>query len=478
MLYNRVGRAWASIQLLLPFAVSLAVSLLVIAPGAYATTRITPSTFAKAHHVRSKQFKHMTDQVSGGISPSYATYERWDHIHLTYGFENGTSDIAGDAERQAVRDGMKLWTDATPVTFSEVPPEAAEIRIKWTTGAHGDEVNFESEIFAHTIAIPNGDIHFNDEETWTTNTTSREGQPVDLVTLAGHEVGHALGMLHPSCIPMFETCSSAERAALMWIFSHERGSRRSLGTDDLEGIQSLYGRHPGRRYLLRNSLTVGIPQIVFAHGASGDRPVAGDWDGNGTDTIGYYRRGDFYLRNSNSEGASEISFSFANSEDLPVAGDWDGDGDDTIGVFRPSTGDFYLRDSNTAGPAQYSFSFSNSGDIPVAGDWNGDRRDSIGVYRPSTGEFFLSNTNAAGPPDYAFSYGNREDIPVAGEWDRRGSDRIGLFRPSNGVWYLEQDNLSRSSPEWVFAYGNVGPRQPIVGDWDNDGTDTPGTVQD
>ncbi len=34
-----------------------------------------------------------------------------------------------------------------------------------------------------------------------------------------------------------------------------------------------------------------------------------------------------------------------------VAGDWDGDGVDTVGVFRPSTGMVYLRYSNSAGLA-------------------------------------------------------------------------------------------------------------------------------
>jgi len=34
-----------------------------------------------------------------------------------------------------------------------------------------------------------------------------------------------------------------------------------------------------------------------------------------------------------------------------VAGDWNGDGIDTVGVYRPSNGMIYIRNSNTQGVA-------------------------------------------------------------------------------------------------------------------------------
>jgi hypothetical protein len=55
----------------------------------------------------------------------------------------------------------------------------------------------------------------------------------------------------------------------------------------------------------------------------------------------------------------------------PVVGDWDGNGTTTIGVFDPSIGNFYLRNSNSAGVADLSIFFGGSGDIPIAGDWDG-----------------------------------------------------------------------------------------------------------
>ena len=56
-----------------------------------------------------------------------------------------------------------------------------------------------------------------------------------------------------------------------------------------------------------------------------------------------------------------------------MAGDWNGDGVDTIGVFNDSTGTMALNNTNTAGNkvGDIVFIFGQKGDIPLAGDWDG-----------------------------------------------------------------------------------------------------------
>ena len=213
---------------------------------------------------------------------------------------------------------------------------------------------------------------------------------------------------------------------------------------------------------LKNTNRSGFANIALNYGLAGDYPVVGDWDGNGTDTIGVYRNGRFLLRNSNTVGFAEINFLFGQAGDQPIAGDWDGNGIDTIGVFRPSTGLFLLRNANTTGFADMSFFLGNVGDVGIAGDWDGDGIDTTGVFRPSNGVIFLKNTNATGFADVALNYGLPGDKPVVGDWDDDGDTTIGVFR--NGQFLLRNSNTNGFA-EIVFNLG-FPTDMPIAGNWD------------
>ena len=67
-----------------------------------------------------------------------------------------------------------------------------------------------------------GDIYFN------TGQTFRNGSTYDLITVAAHEIGHALGLYHSGI-------ASAE------MYATYNGVKRSLTSDDIAGIQSIYG---------------------------------------------------------------------------------------------------------------------------------------------------------------------------------------------------------------------------------------------
>jgi len=218
----------------------------------------------------------------------------------------------------------------------------------------------------------------------------------------------------------------------------------------------------GLLYLM-NSNTTGFADYALNYGLPGDYPVVGDWDGNGTTTIGIYRNGTFFLRNSNTLGFAEIVFPFGNLGDQPIAGDWDGNGVDTIGVFRPATAQFLLRNSNSEGPVETSFFLGNPGDVGIAGDWNGDGLDSTGVFRPLNGVIFLKDTNDTGFANYALNYGLPGDRPVMGDWNNDGKDTIGIYR--NGSFYLRNSNTNGFA-EIIFGLGNPGD-MPIAGNWDS-----------
>jgi hypothetical protein len=107
------------------------------------------------------------------------------------------------------------------------------------------------------------------------------------------------------------------------------------------------------------------------------------------------------------------------ASDIPVTGDWNGDGVETVGIFRQ--GQFFLRNSNTPGFADVPvvvIAGTQPGDLPLAGDWDSDGRDTLGVFRATaqSAQFFLSSANASGPLPVPINYGLVSDRPVVGKW--------------------------------------------------------------
>ena len=66
-----------------------------------------------------------------------------------------------------------------------------------------------------------GDIHFDDDETWTRDS---------LLPIAVHEIGHSLGLNH-SDVP----------GSIMTPFTTTLSSRAVLSDDDVSGIRAIYG---------------------------------------------------------------------------------------------------------------------------------------------------------------------------------------------------------------------------------------------
>src|SRR5262249_45465620 len=72
------------------------------------------------------------------------------------------------------------------------------------------------------------------------------------------------------------------------------------------------------------------------------------------------------LRNSASAGAPDAGqFAFGGPGWIPLVGDWNGDGTTTVGVFDPATATFYLKNTNQAGAPDYQFTYGGRGWIPV-----------------------------------------------------------------------------------------------------------------
>jgi hypothetical protein len=136
---------------------------------------------------------------------------------------------------------------------------------------------------------------------------------------------------------------------------------------------------------------------------------------------------------------------YGDPSDVPFVGDWDCDGVDSPGLYRRSTGQAFLRNSNISGTAERTFLFGNPGDLPLAGDFDGDGCDSLSIYRSADSSVHIinrlgSNGGGIGPADVTYVFGNPGDIPFAGDWDGDGSDSVGLHRPKTAMSYLRNSN--------------------------------------
>ncbi|HLL67807.1 MAG TPA: hypothetical protein VK453_19140 [Micromonosporaceae bacterium] len=190
----------------------------------------------------------------------------------------------------------------------------------------------------------------------------------------------------------------------------------------------------------------GLHAVVVQGAHTRSEPITGDWDGDGDTNIGVTETGQthrrWHLREVNSAGADTLAFMYGRSwrgpdsdvdlpPDSPVVGDWDGNGTDTVGIIRWSDDepeDWHLRNTNTPGNPDIAFRF---GDLPsngnsrthyaghmVVGDWNGsgsgdgpghvqwlNRDDPATPHREFIAQWALRERPSAGLPSKVFQYG-------------------------------------------------------------------------
>lgn len=142
----------------------------------------------------------------------------------------------------------------------------------------------------------------------------------------------------------------------------------------------------GTRRLQRTS--GGRPQAdlidhVFHYGTAGDRPVTGDWNGDGIATIGVFRGGVWNLDLDGDGRFTSVDEAVAfGGEGHPVVGDWNGDGIDDLAVFFEGKWTLDSNGNRQLDAVDQVFEMGTADDTPVAGDWNGDGIDEPAVYSP------------------------------------------------------------------------------------------------
>jgi len=179
------------------------------------------------HHNSSKS----SDGVANADYSFFPGAPRWSSKHLKYTF-GATVQVAGaESIRSVCKQSFQKWAQVTDFTFEEVPNSAdADIKIAFYQLDHGDDEPFDGPggIFAHGFRPTIGMLHFDADETWSSNPGSLE---LDLESVAVHEIGHLPELGHSGDHP----------DAIMYPYFDYGKTKRSLQEDDIEGIRDLYG---------------------------------------------------------------------------------------------------------------------------------------------------------------------------------------------------------------------------------------------
>ncbi len=133
----------------------------------------------------------------------------------------------------------------------------------------------------------------------------------------------------------------------------------------------------------KSTLRSDLIDHVFEFGLAGDKPVAGDFNGDGVATIAIFRGGVWFL-------------------------DIDGDG-------RWSKGDLKVK----AG---------RRGDVPLVGDFNNDGIDDLGVYRAGVWHLDTNGDRRLDAHDKVFRLGGPLGQPVVGDFDGDGTDEVAVYQ--------------------------------------------------
>lgn len=201
-------------------------------------------------------------------------------------------------------------------------------------------------------------------------------------------------------------------------------------------------------------------------------PVAGDWDGDGRDTVGYFEPGEgaFHLSDDFGEGAPQFSrvlVGWACPACYPVAGDFGGLGVDGIGLYDPSHGLFLLRDRAEPDAPIRTVAFGDAGtpQLPVAGRFAACPQSQLGLYEPATGTFRLRGCRSD-EPTRAFRFGPPGGVPVTGRWQGEALDGIGVLEPASGQFLL-RSTATEGAADRVIPFFHA-PAMPIAGRWSFD----------
>jgi hypothetical protein len=221
----------------------------------------------------------------------------------------------------------------------------------------------------------------------------------------------------------------------------------------------------------------GDKTATLGVGDGKDKPVTGDWNGNGKTNIGVVRGKIWYVDYDGNgywdSGDKTATFGVGDGKDIPVTGDWNGNEKTKIGVVRGKTWsvDYNGNGYWDSGDKSATFGVGDGKDKPVTGDWSGNGKTNIGVVRGKTWSVDYNGNGYwdSGDKSATFGVGDGKDIPVTGDWNGNGKTKIGVVRGK--IWYVDYNGngyWDAGDKTALFGVGD-GKDIPVVGKWSGTG---------
>jgi len=210
------------------------------------------------------------------------------------------------------------------------------------------------------------------------------------------------------------------------------------------------------------STTSGAAQ-PYVWGEVGERPLQGDYDGDGVTDSAVFRPSDgsWQIRSGGSSASTWSGPPTPVGEDaLPVSGDYDGDGRNDEAAYSPSSAQWQVNLSGGGGTLRSAW--GSLGSVPVSGDFDGDGRSDLAVWSPAGG-LWQVRLSASGEIR-TMNWGTQDDVPVSGDFDGDGRSDYTVYRPSTAQWFTVTSSGASISHVWGEG-GDV----PMSGDFDSDG---------
>lgn len=342
------------------------------------------------------------------------------NAYVTGNTSSGDSFPIGTAEPPLTPD-LRGTVFVAKIGAASDATTAARLLYSTTFGggrARARGIAVEADGDAYVVGFSDGDLPTTASALQTVSAGGRDA----FAAKVGSAVVDTTGLYHSKGSAFQLRNSNTTGAADLVVPFGRPGDLPVVGDWDGDGVTDagVFRPEQGEFILLLGSGAV----VTIAGGNQGELPLAGDWDGDGFDTLGLYRPAGregqaFFLTNTRVEDSSNPDFDIivpgGQAGDLPLGGDWDGDGRDTVAFFRPSTTTFFQIDDFAAGVAR-SFVFGAAGDLPMAGDWDGNRTDDVGVFRPSDRTMRLT-TDLGVTTALVFELQAPGESPVGGNWD-------------------------------------------------------------